>query len=491
MKNDDFMSANLSLDQQYALDLMLRGDNVFLSGAAGCGKSFVIDVFRRQCKRNCVVVAPTGVAAVNVKGQTIHSFFMLPPRLIIPNQIEPLKYPNKRKALRAVDVIIIDEISMVRSDLFYGIDVRLREVATYKNREKPFGGKQIIVCGDFYQLPPVVGSKFEYDWLQECLLGEYAFQTELWKYADFKPAILKTQFRQKNDMNFASILNDIRSGNVNVKTTMADNVKKTPLDVINEICTVERDFKHMPVKLCTTNKQAQALNQDELAKLNVQEEVFEAIINGEFDEEIYPTDAMLTLKEGARVMVLCNKHIPKQGFLYVNGDVGTVKQIIHANDGLRVIVSFDNGNEVPIGMNVWENIKYTTSTDNISGKTIIKEKVIGTFIQLPLKLAYAMTIHKSQGMTLESVDLRLGNGCFAHGQLYTALSRCRSLSGLKIERNILSDDLLLDKRVIDFYKQFMPKDPLIENNTTISVPTEHLEKVKMFLESLKETPELS
>lgn len=478
----------LSFDQEQALAAMLAGKNVFITGNAGTGKTFLIDTFRARFKGNCVVVAPTGIAALNVGGQTIHSFFMLAPGLLVPDNIEDIPWRRKKEIIRQTNCIIIDEISMVRSDMFAAIDLRLRQCANGANKRKPFGGKQIIVCGDFFQLPPVVSDQIEEEWLNTNLGGEYAFQTSLWKSANFEVISLKTQFRQKDDARFLKILNNIRYGKVDKEDIEVDGKLETATKALNDLCAVdEKQMPKIPIRLCTTNREAQAVNNEARAKIASAPIKFQAVVTGKFNEADYPTEATLVLKVGCRVMVLCNCHKPKGGFYYVNGDCGIVEEIQQSGNLSRVKVSLDNGNVAWISCHEWTNMKYVLELDRMTGRKIIRQEIIGSFLQIPLRLAYATTIHKSQGMTLEYVDIRLGNGCFAHGQLYTALSRARNLDGLKLERRIFGEDLILDERVLDFYKEidYDPLEILDQPTKQLDVPEELYGKMKEVLESMK------
>ena len=479
--------SELSADQKMALSLMLSGKNVYISGSAGTGKTSLIQIFKEKYQGNCVVVAPTGVAAINVEGQTIHSFFMLPPGLLVPDNLEMIPWPRKREVLRQINCIIIDEISMVRSDMFAAIDLRMRQCARGSAKRTPFGGKQVIVCGDFFQLPPVVANGVEDDWLQANLGGEYAFQTPLWKETNFKVAILKTPFRQKDDLQFLDMLDSIRHGDISSKKTIVDGEELDAVEALNRLCTPDKIMPRVPIRLCTTNREAHAVNSAARAQIDSPPVSFQAQIRGKFNEADYPTEAELVLKKGCRVMVLKNSHKPNGGFFYVNGDCGTVVDIKEDHEASRVRVLFDNGTDAWVSCAEWKNTKYTMETDRFSGKKIIRQDEIGCFTQIPLRLAYATTIHKSQGMSLDYVDVKLGNGCFAHGQLYTALSRARSLAGLHLERKISIDDLILDDRIVDFYKSIDPASRLQSNppKKQLEVPEEHYEKLKAMLEKLE------
>ena len=480
---DNTQTLKLSFDQECALKLMLEGKNCFLHGNAGTGKSTVIKEFINRSKKNIVIVAPTGVAAVNVGGQTIHSFFMLPPSLMTEDTVQDIPWRRAREKISNVEVVVIDEISMVRSDMLWAIDHRCKECARGVNKKMPFGGKQVIACGDFFQLPPVVTSKIEEDWLEDNFGGEYAFDAQVWKDAKFESIALTEPFRQKEDKKFLTILDKVREGCLDARI---DSSNKDVLGVLNSECPQDKVMDKFPIRLCTTNKEAQLVNTEEQAKIDAPATYFKAVVKGKFNVQDYPTEAELVLKVGCRVMVLCNKHDPDGGFFYVNGDCGEVLAIKEDYELSKVQVKFDNGYVGWISCREWKNMKYVLEADRLSGRKIVRQEEIGSFTQLPFRLAYATTIHKSQGMTLESIDLRLGNGCFAHGQLYTALSRARSLAGLRLERPIDPEDLILDDRVVAFYKSLekKPLDFLDSQCEKVDVPLEHIEKVKAYLSQL-------
>ena len=487
-RNTDADNIELSDSQNAALQMMLDGKSVFLTGSAGTGKTAVIREFKERYHGNCVIVAPTGIAALNAEGQTIHSFFMLPPCLLVPENINRIPWPRKRDIIRQVDCLIIDEISMVRSDMFAAIDMRMRECASKGNKNRLFGGKQVIVCGDFFQLPPVVASEVEEQWLDANLGGEYAFQTKLWNAMKFNVVNLVDPFRQKDDAMFVKILDSIRHGRINEQLKCECNSGKSPIEMLNSQCAIEKKMPSYPIRLCTTNREAQMVNNNERAKIEAEPIKFVAIVKGKFNEQDYPTEAELVLKKGCRVMVLKNCKHPKGGFIYVNGDCGEIIDMNLDGELSRVQVKLDNGNVAWIYCNEWKNMKYVVELDAYSGKKIIRQDEIGSFVQLPIRLAYATTIHKSQGMTLNSVDVRLGNGCFAHGQLYTALSRARTLSGLHLERPIFAEDLILDDDVVEFYNalEYDPFEQMQQQATKqIDIPIECYDAVKDMIEKMK------
>ena len=430
----------LNGEQETALDVMMSGANVFLTGEAGTGKSTLVREFLRRCDRECVVLAPTGIAALNAGGTTIHSQMTLKPGLLNPLTLEPLTDGSHCRVLRMAKTIVVDEVSMVRSDLLCAMDARLREVASGVRKDMPFGGKQMILVGDFMQLPPVVSDGEERKFLGERLGGVFAFETDLWAAAMFRTVFLKTVHRQSGDALFRKVLNNLRHGNF-------DSAAK----VLNNHCVGEKRFSTPPVCLCTTNREAKAIN--DAAKMSVKGEVraFRAKVSGKFIEAEFPADGILELVVGARVMVLCN--LRSEGVLEcVNGDMGVVAGF-GASGEAEVHVRLDNGKSVTIAPHVWEKSAYSSEIDSKTNAPVMRRTVIGSFEQIPLRLAYAITIHKSQGLSFDCVSLRLGRGCFDHGQLYTALSRCRTLEGLQIDRRLVPADLIVDDAVVRFHAE--------------------------------------
>jgi len=475
----------LSPEQENALHMMLSGKNVFLTGEAGTGKSTILRKFREQCTRECVFLAPTGIAAINIGGATLHSFFLLKPGLLTPDSIEEINNKSRKALIRKVKTIVIDEISMVRSDVFAAMDFRLRSLASGSSQLKPFGGKQIILVGDFFQLPPVVKTETEDTYLNRQLGGYYVFQTALWKKADFHCVFLKTIHRQQNDNLFLSILNHIRHGELDQPDLQIDGIagNVNVIQALSELCTNQPPLDPEPIYLCTTNREAQTMNAVRKSQLSGENTIFKSVITGKFMERDYPTPAILELKLGARVMVLNNKRTPDGNFEYVNGEVGIIEKMSQ-NHAPTVQVLLDNGKHVTIQSAQWNNMEYELEKDQISGKEVIRQKVVGTFIQLPLKLAYAITVHKAQGLSLDRVCLKLGNGCFSHGQLYTALSRCRTLKNLRMDRPLYKEDVILDPVVIDFYQQLENPEPR-HKDVTLTIPKEHEAAVLAFLARLQ------
>jgi len=301
----------LTGEQEAAVSTLMSGNNVFLTGEAGTGKSTVIRAFRERCGQPCVVLAPTGIAAVNAGGSTIHSFFLLKPGLLTPSTMEPMNSATRAQAVRAARTIIIDEVSMVRADLLSAIDIRLRELAGGPRKEMPFGGKQIVLVGDFFQLPPVVREDVEANYLAEKLGGAYAFQTDLWAAAKFACVFLRTVHRQSGDPKFVEVLNALRGG-------MFDQVAA----VLNRICLQDHPRNARPICLCTTNAEARRINEAKRLRERGEVRRFSAKVSGSYPESDFPTDPTLDLTVGNRVMILTNERDSDGKLVHANGDMG-------------------------------------------------------------------------------------------------------------------------------------------------------------------------
>lgn len=399
-------------------------DNWFLTGNAGTGKTTLIQQFRDKTKKRIVVLAPTGIAAFNVGGKTIHSFFHFPPRIITPRVIDELR--SNSRIYKIVDTIIIDEVSMVRADLLDGIDnfMRLRG----RDSKLPFGGVQIILVGDLYQLPPVVTSTEE-PVISKIYKTPYFFSTEAYKHGKFRLLEL-TEIHRQHDAEFIELLNLIRHGNVSMQT----------LQPIND--QLAKSFytrpKNQGVILTTTNRVADTINQTELLKLSGPEYEFEADVTGEFPEEknmIVPRN--LLLRKGARVMILKNTG------KFNNGDMGVVTKL----DERNILVKLNSSDEeFSVLREKWENIRYGIDPDS----NTITTEIIGNLEQFPLRLAWAITIHKSQGMTFDRINVDYTRSPFVGGQTYVALSRCRTLEGLIVTKELYPNDVFVDGRIVDY-----------------------------------------
>jgi ATP-dependent exoDNAse (exonuclease V) alpha subunit len=438
LPNSSTSEIEITPDYQAVIDAIERHDPyIFVSGKAGTGKTTLIGYLREHISGNVVVVAPTGVAALQVKGVTIHSFFRLPPRLIFPEEdIKPLKDKRLYKDIR---LLIIDEISMVRADVVDAMDLFLRENGPQKG--KPFGGIQVMFVGDLFQLPPVV-SRADMEVLAERgYEGPYFFCAMSLHRKDVTMIELSKIFRQK-DEHFASLLNRIR---INQDIDEA-------LDTLNAQCyETKKEIDEQTITLTTTNARADQINGAGLRALTADPKTYAGKTTGKFniDERNLPSSANLVLKVGAKVMFTAtDSGFPKR---WVNGTIGVVRELL--GDKVKVLVK--NGpysNTVEVTVHQWESYRY--DHDMMSGK--ISPSIIGTYIQIPLMLAWGVTIHKSQGKTLEKVKVDLSSGAFASGQVYVALSRCTSIEGISLERPIEPKDVRCDPEIKRFYMNCLP-----------------------------------
>lgn len=403
-------------------ELENTSNNFYVTGRAGTGKTSLLKYFRLNTKKNVVVLAPTGIAAINSYGQTAHSFFQLPPTFLQESHIE--KIPWKRNLFSKIDTLVIDEVSMVRADLMDAVDKALR--INTGRKYQAFGGVQIVLIGDLYQLPPVVTKDLE-DVFEKVYETPYFFSANVFKQNGvlFHGRNLKEIHRQQ-DITFQSLLNKMRRNLLN----------ESDLDLLNQRCLPEslESIKDC-ITLVPTNYAASVLNEARLAELNSKELVYTAMIEGDFDESSYPTAEMLKLKVGAQVLMIKNDDKGR----WVNGNIGEVVYL--GDDGIKVCINGATHDVLPVE---WEKIRY--ALDN-AGQIV--EEVTGRFVQYPIKLAWAITIHKSQGLTFEKVIVDLDAGTFAHGQLYVAMSRCRTLEGLFLKRPVTCLDGICDGRLSD------------------------------------------
>jgi len=410
-----------------ALDLMENSQqHLFITGDAGTGKSTLLQYFKEKTRKKIVVVAPTGIAAINVGGSTIHSFFRFPPRLVTPQDVRVIR--NKQELFGSLQTVIIDEVSMVRADIMDAIDRSLR---INRNRpNEPFGGVQMILIGDLHQLPPVVESELN-DYFGDNFRSPFFFDSHVFQQIHLTKIVLQHYFRQ-TDSHFIALLNKVRHNQL----THAD------LQRLNELHNPNAGFNNddLAITLTSTNALASEINQSRLEALPSREYCFDAIITGEFDEKSFPTEKRLRLKQAAQIMMV--KNDPNKQ--WVNGSLGVIQKL--SQDSVKV--SF-GGYSCTVEPMTWEKIDYDYNPD--TGK--IEPIVIGSFRQYPIKLAWAITIHKSQGKTFDKVIIDLGNGAFAHGQAYVALSRCRSFQGIRLRTPIRLSDIIVDERVSDFHSR--------------------------------------
>ena len=424
-------------------ELMEKSNNsIFITGKAGTGKSTLIEYFKTKTRKNTVYLAPTGVAALNIKGKTIHSFFKFPHEIVTSDAIEKINYKEKDiDIFKRVETLIIDEISMVRADIIQGIDYVLK---IYRNDNKSFGGVQMIFIGDMYQLPPVIDKKdikithkgkvvfagHIIDYFQLKYGGPYFFNSDAFKNSMFTFYELNTVFRQ-NDNDFINLLNSIRENKIDENT----------LDTLNKQYnnSTENDEDNR-IMLCTRKGTAQNRNKNMLAKLQTPSITFSAEVTGSFTNvksEDYPAEKELILKQGSQVMILVND---KEG-RWVNGTIGIITDL--SKD--KIVIEINNI-QYTINKNIWEAIDYEYDKE----LDILKTIKTGEFVQYPLILAWAITIHKSQGETFEKVTIDLDNGAFAHGQTYVALSRCKTLEGIILQRPVRRKDIIVDDEVTMF-----------------------------------------
>ena len=403
--------------------------SVFITGKAGTGKSTLLDYFRNITRKKTIVLAPTGVAALNVRGETIHSFFKFKPN-ISPQKIKPVSAKRKR-LYQAVETLIIDEVSMVRADLLDCVDAFLRRNG--KHRAAPFGGVQMVFIGDLYQLPPVVAAA-EKELFTAQYESPYFFSASALRDLPLEFIELEKIYRQK-DEHFIELLNAIRNNSVTAAHLERLNTRAAVLP--------PRHQSGFTVHLTTTNKAAEEINQKHLQYVKGKVHAYGAEIEGDFDTFSYPTLSDLRIGIGAQVMTLNNDSAGR----WVNGSIGEVTGIDKkAPQADRILVKFPDGRTEEVTPFAWEMFH---STYNEHARAIETETV-GTFTQYPLKLAWALTIHKSQGKTFDRVVIDMGPAAFAGGQTYVALSRCTSFEGVYLKRPILKHHVFVDRRVSAF-----------------------------------------
>lgn len=417
----------LGRDQSIAYNTIIHNPdkNFFLTGAAGTGKSTLLRYINDNSKMKTVVVAPTGIAALNAGGQTIHSFFKLPIGIITKKEIRHHGH-NDFNMVKHVERLIIDEISMVSCMLLDAIDMSLR---VNKGNDAPFGGAQVIMIGDLNQLPPVV-TQDDAAYMYRIYKSPYFFDSIVLKENRPQKITLTEIFRQKDPI-FISLLNKIKDA----------RVSQADLDVMNDMCCVrDYDHDHNIINLCTVNRQAEYINEKMMGQLTTPEHIYMGELSGEFRESNIPVPMKFIAKEGCRVMFR-NNDLEKRWF---NGSLGTVTEI--KSDCLVIVL--DSGMKHHVTPHTWELKKY--KMDKILDRMV--STVVGTYTQYPCIIAYACSIHKSQGCTFEKVHIDLVDGCFAHGQAYTSLSRATTLKGMTLARPVAMSDLIYDSKILDFLR---------------------------------------
>jgi ATP-dependent exoDNAse (exonuclease V) alpha subunit len=421
----------LSDDFNYALERMESGDHLFITGRAGTGKSTLLQIFRKSTSKNVVVLAPTGVAALNVHGQTIHSLFGFPPRLILPENVRPNR--RYKRLFENLEVLIIDEISMVRADVMEAIDIALK---INRNSQRPFGGVQIILFGDLYQLPPIVSSQEEKMYFSQRYASAYFFSADCLDMIDLEMIELRQVYRQ-DSRHFLRLLDAIRNATVDYDELESLNERHVP-DFIPE---EGENYLTLAARNATVN----GINAKKLLENQNPEVLYLAQVKGKFAENLFPVPAALKLKVGAQVMTVRNDNDKK----YVNGTIGTVVEC--KTESVIILVSEDGKpRTIEVGYEEWDVIRYT-ATGTLED-TKIGTETLGTYKQLPVRLAWAVTIHKSQGKTFDKIIVDLGRGAFEHGQTYVALSRCRTLQGIVLRNPLTPRDVMVDPAVVEFYE---------------------------------------
>lgn len=402
--------------------------SAFITGKAGTGKSTLLQLFRNTTKKKVVVVAPTGIAALNVRGQTIHSFFGFPPSLVQKKDIERRK---NRKVFQELEVLIIDEISMVRADLFDAIDHSLR---LNRDRDEPFGGVQVLLFGDLFQLPPVVAGDAEKHYFSTVYRSPYFFDARIIQEGFPLELMELTKVYRQDEHHFIRLLDAVRM----------KNYDEDDLDDLNARYDPGFNKKDGYVTLCSVNALANSINQTQLQSLPTSALKYSADVTGDFTMKLFPTDQHLLLKEGAQVVLLRND--PERRF--VNGTIGNILRMSDDMILLRILNKDGDDEEIELHRFEWELIQY----DYDRNERTLTPKVIGTFRQFPIKLAWAITIHKSQGKTFDRAIIDLGRGAFEYGQTYVALSRCRTLNGIILKRRLKPSDIMVDDRILEFYE---------------------------------------
>ncbi len=418
-------STKIEITEEFKSAIELIESNaspIFITGNAGSGKSTLLAHIKDVAKKNTIVLAPTGMAAINVRGVTIHSFFKFAPKML---QRKDIQINRARVDLfRKIDLLIIDEVSMVRADLLDAIDMSLQ---LHRASRKPFGGVQVVLIGDVCQLPPVVREEDLKEYFSAVYETPFFFSSKVLVHTGLHVIELTKIFRQ-SDPQFISVLNKIRKAEADMEDLITINERYVDSDEAKKV--------KSQITLSTTNSIADTINRNRLSELPEPQYCSEAIVTGKAKGKDFPAPEELTIRKGAQIMMVKNK-----GMLWVNGTIGKI--VDFAEKEIKVEVP---GGTHTVTKEQWDVIDY--KFDRSTGR--VEEEVVGTFTQFPIRLAWAITIHKSQGQSFDKVSIDMGSGAFAHGQLYVALSRCRSLEGISMRTPVDFTDLCFDERVRSF-----------------------------------------